>query len=167
MMMDFSFTVAFLLPAKARKTKNFRQLLEYSHDMGFQTLLSDCINNTKVLLRLGKRRCSPMQMANLFIALHLLTTQRKEDLIMVGSVDGAKYQHCLFATLSIEKIRNWTSHLMERLAARGTSQHSPLPAPAPLVARERATTSRTPASKPAVNEPVHIELSDAGSRVLH
>ena len=164
-MRDFSFTVAFLLPAKARKTKNFRQLLKYARDLGFRTLLSDCIKNTRILLRIGKPRCNPMEVANLFIALHLLTTQRKEDLIMVGTVDQAKYQHCLFATLSIEKMRNWTGHLMARLAGKTSYQESPLPAP--LVASESAVTSRTEASDPAVKKPMHVELSDTEPRVLH
>ncbi len=166
-MRDFSFTVAFLLPAKARKTKNFRQLLKYARDLGFRTLLSDCINNTRILLRIGKARCDPMEVANLFIALHLLTTQRKEDLIMVGTVDQAKYQHCLFATLSIEKMRNWTGHLMARLAGKTSHRESPLPTPAPLVASESAVTSRTGASEPAVKKPLHVELSDTEPRVLH
>ena len=116
-MKDFSFTVAFLLPVKAEKTKNFRELLKYSDDLGFKTSFSRCIGDSQILLRAGKRACTPLQVANLLIALHLLATQRKEDVIIVGAVDGVKYQHRLFATLSIEKIRNWTTHLSDKLAA--------------------------------------------------
>ncbi len=119
-MTDFSFTVAFLLPVKAEKTKNFRELLKYSEAMGFQARLSRCIGNSKVLLRVGKPACTPLEVANLLIALHLLATQRKEDVVIVGTIDGVKYQHRLFATLSIEKIRNWSGHLSARLASDTT-----------------------------------------------
>ncbi len=115
-MKDFKFTVAFLLPAKAEKTKNFKELLRYGDAMGFQSRLSRCLDNSKILFRVGKPACTPIEVANLLIALHLLATQRKEDVVIVGTVDGVKYQHRLFATLSIEKIRNWSGHLTSRLA---------------------------------------------------
>ena len=124
-MKEFSYTVAFLLPVKAEKTKNFKELLKYSEAMGFQSRLSHCIGNSKVLLRTGKAACTPLEVANLLIALHLLATQRKEDVVIVGAIDGVKYQQRLFATLSIEKIRNWSEHLSDRLAPdRSGSQTS-------------------------------------------
>ena len=86
-MKEFSYTVAFLLPVKAEKTKNFKELLKYSEAMGFQSRLSHCIGNSKVLLRTGKAACTPLEVANLLIALHLLATQRKEDVVIVGAID--------------------------------------------------------------------------------
>ena len=166
-MTDFSFTMAFLLPSKARKTKNFRELLKYAHYLGFQTLLSNCINNTKVLLRLRKARCNPVEVANLFIAVHLVTSQRKEDLIMVGTVDQTKYQHCLFATLSIQKMRNWTDHLMARLARREAYEKAPFRGPAPPPASRSPGAGPRPAGKPAVKKPVPVDLTDTQPRVLH
>ena len=65
-------------------------------------------------------------MADLLIALHLLATQRREDLIIVGTIDRVKYQHCLFATLSIEKLSNWSEHLANVLT-RNRSDEDPSP----------------------------------------
>jgi hypothetical protein len=115
-MNTFTYTVAFMLPAKVRRTKNFGELLEYAHSMGFEFLVSDCLNNNGLLLRVAKVRCSPLEAANLLIALHLLAAQRRQDLIIVGRINQVKYQHCLFATLSIEKIRHWSQHLTNMLA---------------------------------------------------
>ena len=115
-MNTFTYTVAFMLPAKARRTKNFGELLEYAHSMGFEFLVSDCLDNNGLLLRAAKDRCTPLEVANLLIALHLLATQRRQDLIIVGRINQVKYQHCLFATLSIEKIRHWSQHLTNMLA---------------------------------------------------
>ena len=115
-MNTFTYTVAFMLPAKARRTKNFGELLEYAHSMGFEFLVSDCLDKGGLLLRAGKAHCTPMEVANLLIALHLLATQRRQDLIIVGRINQVKYQHCLFATLSIEKIRHWSQHLNNLLA---------------------------------------------------
>ena len=112
----FRYTVAFLLPVAAKGTKNFRELIEYARAMGFGFLISRCMGNSRLLLRGGKAHCTPLEMANLLIALHLLATQRREDLIIVGTIDQVRYQHCLFATLSIEKIRHWSQHLTNMLA---------------------------------------------------
>ena len=112
----FTYTVAFRLPVKASRTKNFRELLEYAHSMGFEFLVSNCLDNSKLLLRAGKVRCTPPEVANLLIALHLLATQRRQDLFIVGRINQVKYQHCLFATLSIEKLRHWSQHLTNMLA---------------------------------------------------
>ena len=111
----FTYTVAFMLPVKAKRTKNFRELLEYAHSMGFEFLVSSCLGNSQLLLRTGKVRCTPQEVANLLIALHLLATQRRQDLIIVGRINQVKYQHCLFATLSIEKLRHWSHHLTKML----------------------------------------------------
>ncbi len=115
-MNTFTYTVAFMLPVKAKRTKNFRELLEYAHLMGFEFLVSNCLDNSKLLLRSGKVRCTPPEVANLLIALHLLATQRRQDLIIVGRTNQVKYQHCLFATLSIEKLRHWSQYLTNMLA---------------------------------------------------
>jgi len=115
-MNTFTYTVAFMLPAKAKKTKNYRELLEYAQSMGFKFLVSGCLDNSELLLRARKTRCTPLELANLLMALHLLATQRRQDLIIVGRINQAKYQHCLFATLSIEKIRHWSQHLTNLLA---------------------------------------------------
>ncbi len=125
-MSRFSFTVAFLLPVKAEKSKNFRELLKYARLMGFHIGLSRCVNNSKLLLRFGKAHCGALEVASLFVALHLLATQRKEDLIIVGTIDATKFQHCFFATLSIEKIHDWTSHLMKRLASSDVDAQGPV-----------------------------------------
>jgi hypothetical protein len=116
-MNTFTYTVAFMLPVKAKRTKNFRELLEYARSMGFEFLVSDCLDNSALLLRAAKVRCTPQEVANLLIALHLLATQRRHDLIIVGRINQVKYQHCLFATLSIEKLRHWSQHLTNMLAA--------------------------------------------------
>jgi hypothetical protein len=115
-MNTFTYTVAFMLPVKAKRTKNFRELLEYAHSMGFGFLVSSCLDNSELLLRAGKARCTPLELANLLTALHLLATQRRQDLIIVGRINQVKYQHCLFATLSIEKLRHWSEHLTNLLA---------------------------------------------------
>ena len=115
-MNTFTYTVAFMLPEKAKRTKNFRELLEYARSMGFEFLVSNCLDNSELLLRAGKVRCTPLEVANLLIALHLLATQRRQDLIIVGRINQVKYQHCLFATLSIEKLRHWSQHLTNMLA---------------------------------------------------
>ena len=115
-MNTFRYTVAFMLPVKAKRTKNFRELLEYAHSMAFEFLVSDCLDNSELLLRAGKVRCTPLEVANLLIALHLLATQRRQDLIIVGRINQVKYQHRLFATLSIEKLRHWSQHLTNMLA---------------------------------------------------
>jgi len=112
----FTYTVAFRLPVKASRTKNFRELLEYAHSMGFEFLVSNCLDNNELLLRAGKVGCTPQEVANLLIALHLLASQRRQDLIIVGRINQVKYQHCLFATLSIEKLRHWSQHLTNMLA---------------------------------------------------
>jgi len=105
-----------MLPVKAKRTKNFRELLEYAHSMGLEFQVSNCLDNSELLLRAGKVRCTPQEVANLLIALHLLGTQRRKDLIIVGRINQMKYQHCLFATLSIEKLRHWSEHLTNMLA---------------------------------------------------
>ena len=115
-MNTFTYTVAFMLPEKAKRTKNFRELLEYARSMGFEFLVSNCLDNSELLLRAGKVRCTPLEVANLLIALHLLATQRRQDLIIVGRINQVKYHHCLFATLSIEKLRHWSQHLTNMLA---------------------------------------------------
>ncbi len=115
-MNTFTYTVAFMLPVKAKRTKNFRELVEYAHSMGFDFLVSNCLDNSELLLRAGKVRCTPLEVANLLIALHLLATQRRQDLIIVGRINQVRYQHCLFATLSIEKLRHWSQHLTNMLA---------------------------------------------------
>jgi len=118
-MNTFTYTVAFMLPVKAKRTKNFRELVEYAHSMGFEFLVSNCLDNSELLLRAGKVRCTPLEVANLLIALHLLATQRRQDLIIVGRINQVKYQHCLFATLSIEKLRHWSQHLTNTLTTNG------------------------------------------------
>ena len=161
-MKDFKFTVAFLLPAKAEKTKNFKELLRYGDAMGFQSRLSRCLDNSKILFRVGKPACTPLEVANLLIALHLLATQRKEDVVIVGMIDGVKYQHRLFATLSIEKIRNWSEHLSSRLATRdprARSQAAELP-PAP----ERRDSE---ASSTEEKAPIVVIPNTAEPRVWH
>ena len=132
-MKDFRFTVAFLLPVKAEKSKNYRELLKYAEIMGFQARSSRCIGDSKILLRVGKVASTPLEVANLLIALHLLATQRKEDVVIVGTVDHVKYQHRLFATLSIEKIRNWSDHLFNGVAINkaGAESRSPRTASPP------------------------------------
>jgi hypothetical protein len=115
-MNTFTYTVAFMLPVKAKRTKNFRELLEYAYSMGFEFLVSECLDNSGLLLRAGKVGCTPQEVANLLIALHLLASQRRQDLIIVGRINQVKYQHCLFATLSIEKLRHWSQHLTNMLA---------------------------------------------------
>jgi len=166
-MSDFRFTVAFLLPEKARRTKNFRELLSYAHSMGFQTLLSSCQNDSMLLLRAGKPRCTPLEVANLFIALHLLAAQRRKDLIIVGTIDQSKYEHCLFATLSIEKFHNWSHHLMNKLAGRDVSEAEPLQAhPGPQADRPPAT-EQTESTQADTTKPLTVVMSDDEARVLH
>ena len=116
-MNTFTYTVAFLLPVQAKTTKNFRELLEYARSMGFEFQVSSCLDSSSLLLRAGKVRCTPQEVASLLIGLHLLATQRRQDLIIVGRINQVKYQHCLFATLSIEKLRHWSQHLTDMLAA--------------------------------------------------
>ena len=123
-MNTFTYTVAFMLPAKARRTKNFGELLEYAHSMGFEFLVSDCLANNGLLLRAAKVRCTPLEVANLLIALHLLATQRRQDLIIVGRINQVKYHHCLFATLSIEKLRHWSQHLTNMLATNSLDEEA-------------------------------------------
>lgn len=120
----FTYTVAFRLPVKASRTKNFRELLEYAHSMGFEFLVSNCLDNNELLLRAGKVCCTPQEVANLLIALHLLASQRRQDLIIVGRINQVKYQHCLFATLSIEKLRHWSQHLTNMLATNRLSKEA-------------------------------------------
>ena len=132
-----------MLPAKARRTKNFGELLEYAHSMGFEFLVSDCLDNNGLLLRAAKVRCTPLEVANLLIALHLLATQRRQDLIIVGRINQVKYQHCLFATLSIEKLRHWSQHLTHMLAAnRLDEEASPGVAPREHEGRPPKPTGR-------------------------
>ena len=123
-MNTFTYTVAFLLPAKAKRTKNFRELLEYARSMGFEFLVSNCLDNSELLLRAGKVRCTPLEVANLLIALHLLATQRRQDLIIVGRINQVKYQHRLFATLSIEKLRHWSQHLTNTLVTNSLHEEA-------------------------------------------
>ena len=165
-MKDFRFTVAFLLPVKAEKTKNFRELLKYAEAMGFHTRFSRCIGGSKILLTAGKVACAPLEVANLLIALHLLATQRKEDVIIVGTIDQVKYQHRLFATLSIEKIRNWSEHLSNRVAtdesdAESRSQRIALP--------PEKRQPRTPPQTPESEEKTPLVVIPEGNqaRVLH
>jgi hypothetical protein len=124
-MNTFTYTVAFMLPAKAKRTKNFRELLEYARSMGFEFLVSNCLDNSELLLRARKARCTPLELANLLMALHLLATQRRQDLIIVGRINQVKYQHCLFATLSIEKIRHWSQHMTNMLATNSLYEEAP------------------------------------------
>lgn len=166
-MSDFSFTVAFLLPAKAEHTKNFRELRKYAHTMGFRTLLSKCQNDSKLLLRTFRVGCGPLEVASLFIALHLLAAQRKEDLIMVGRINGRKYEHRLFATLSIERIADWSRHLMKRLASGDSQKEGPFQGPGhqqeggpPRIRRAQKTGSETRTS-------VTVFPGESELRVLH
>jgi len=161
----FKYTVAFLLPVKAKGTKNFRELLKYAHSMGFDFLISNCLNDSKLLLRAAKVRCTPLEVANLLIALHLLATQRREDLIIVGTIDQVKYQHCLFATLSIEKLRNWSQHLANMLATNRLSEEV-----------SRGAAARKHEDRPAKPREVHTNRAEGKSpitavvdepRVLH
>jgi hypothetical protein len=166
-MSDFSFTVAFLLPAKAEHTKNFRELQRYAHSMGFRILLSRCLNDSKLLLRAFRLNCGPLEVASLFIALHLLAAQRREDLILVGRIDGRKYEHRLFATLSIEKIADWSHHLMKRLISGESPNDGPFHRPGH---REKAgplkiRRARTPRSE--TRTPVAVFPRESGRRVLH
>lgn len=166
-MSDFRFTVAFMLPEKVRRTKNFCELLDYAHSMDFQTSLSSCLNDSQVLLRAGKAHCSPLEVANLFVALHLLVAQRKQDLIIVGTIDQTKYEHCLFATLSIEKIRHWSEHLMNRLAGRDVSEEEPLQAPSGPQEERPPATGQTESTQSDTSKPLTVVLSDNEARVLH
>lgn len=159
----FKFTVAFLLPVKAKGTKNFRELLKYAHFMGFQVLISNCLGNSKLLLRAGTARCTPLEVANLLIALHLLATQRREDLIIVGTIDHVKYQHCLFATLSIEKIRNWSQHLANTLA-RNRSYEEASRGTAP---REHEDRPAIPGKVPTAEVKTPLTAVVGEQRVLH
>jgi hypothetical protein len=120
----FTYTVAFMLPAKAKRSKNFQELLEYARSMGIGFLISDCLDNSQLLLRAAKVRCTPQDVANLHVALHLLASQRRQNLIIVGSINHVKYQHCLFATLSIEKLRHWSQHLTEMLATSRSDEEA-------------------------------------------
>ncbi len=165
-MKDFSFTVAFLLPVKAEKTKNFRELLKYADGLGFKTRLSRCIGDSKILLRAGKLACKPLEVANLLIALHLLATQRKEDVVIVGAVDGVKYQHRLFATLSIEKIRNWSDHLSNKAA---TDQSDAENRSRPITSRPQKRLPKTPPQAPESEEKAPLVVIPKGGqpRVLH
>ena len=165
-MKDFRFTVAFLLPAKAGKSKNFRELLKYAEDMGFQARFSYCIDNSKILLRAGKVACTPLEVANLLIALHLLATQRKEDVVIVGAIDRVKYQHRLFATMSIERIRNWSDHLSNRAATDESDTES---SPGPIAAPPEKQVPRTPPQTPESEEKAPLVVIPEGDqpRVLH
>lgn len=165
-MKDFRFTVAFLLPAKAEKSKNFRELLKYAEAMGFQVRFSRCIGDSKILLRAGKVACTPLEVANLLIALHLLATQRREDVIMVGTIDRRKYQHRLFATLSIEKIRNWSDHLSSRVATDESDAES---RSRPIASPPETRRPRTPPQAPESEEKTPLVVIPEGNqpRVLH
>lgn len=161
----FKYTVAFLLPVKAKGTKNFRELLEYARSMGFQFLISNCMGNSRLLLRAGKVHCTPLEVANLLIALHLLATQRREDLIIVGTIDQAKYQHRLFATLSIAKLRSWSQHLADMLAANRLCEEASLA----VAARKHEDRPHEPeqvhATKAQVKKPMRAVVDEP--RVLH
>ncbi len=165
-MKDFRFTVAFLLPAKAGKSKNFRELLKYAEDMGFQARFSYCIDNSKILLRAGKVACTPLEVANLLIALHLLATQRKEDVVIVGAIDHVKYQHRLFATLSIEKIRNWSDHLSNKAA---TDESDTENRSRPITSPPEKRLPKTPPQAPESEEKAPLVVIPKGDqpRVLH
>ena len=161
----FKYTVAFLLPVKAKGTKNFRELLEYARAMGFEFLITSCMGNSRLLLRAGKARCTHLELADLLIALHLLATQRREDLIIVGTIDQAKYQHRLFATLSIEKLRSWSQHLADMLVANRLREE----ASQDVAARKHEDGPQTPeqvhATKTQVKQPIPAVVDER--RVLH
>lgn len=111
-MANFAFHVATLINNKAIETKNFNELLDYARSMGFHVATTPSCNERSIV-HFGKRDTGLLEVTDLLIGLHLLATQRHEDLTLVGKIDEHKFAHRLFGTLSIEKLRNWTSHLHE------------------------------------------------------
>jgi hypothetical protein len=166
-MSEFSFTVAFLLPAKAEHTKNFRELRKYAHSMGFRTLLSRCQNDSKLLLRAFGVSCGLLEVASLFIALHLLAAQRREDLIMVGRIDGRKYEHRLFATLSIERIADWSRHLAKRLASGESQKDGPFHGPGHPQEAGSRKIRRAQTTGSGTRTSVTVFPDESEPRVLH
>jgi hypothetical protein len=111
-MAHFSFHVATLIHNKALNSKNFKELLDFAGTLGFHAATTPSCNERSIL-HLGKRQTAILEVTDLLIALHLFATQRHEDLTLVGKIDDHKFAHRIFGTLSIEKLRNWTSHLHE------------------------------------------------------
>ena len=105
--------LATLLPETALKSKNFNELLDYAKFLGFQSVFTETGKEKHILLRLGKKHATMLDLSDVLIALHLFAAQRHQDLVVAGRLDEQKFHHCLFGTLSIAKIRNWALHLQE------------------------------------------------------
>lgn len=105
--------IATLLPDSALKSKNFGELVEYAKALGFQVAHTETGKEKHILLRIGKKSATMLDLTDILIAMHLFAAQRHQDLVVAGRLDEHKFHHCLFGTLSIEKIKNWTLHLHE------------------------------------------------------
>ena len=116
-MSTFSFHLATLIDDKATKSKNYKELVEFSHSMGFHVVVTP-VANGRDILHVGKRETALLEVTDLLIALHMFATQRHQDLILVGKIDDHKFTHRLFGTLSIEKLRNWSANLQEIMQKR-------------------------------------------------
>lgn len=106
-----SFELATLIPESAIDSKNFGELIQYIELMGFHAAIVHTHSDERVILRAGKRSSTILEVIEVFVALHLFAAQRKHDLVVVGKFDGEKYQHRIFGTLSIQKLRHWTESL--------------------------------------------------------
>jgi hypothetical protein len=113
-----SFELATLIPESAVNSKNFNELLQYIELMGFHAAFVHTHKDERIILRAGKKSSTILEVIEVFVALHLFAAQRKQDLVVVGKFDGEKYQHRVFGTLSIQKLRHWTESLARQFLAQ-------------------------------------------------